>query len=242
MKAGAIGRSFEAVFGAQDQGEPHPWSATQEIDVAATQTIHAGLVREQRHTLAGHETDRIRQEHFDARPHLGGRGPGAREYAHQRETMRTHRLLVVALVLGCGGARTGGGSGRPPAFPSPAAPVTTPALPPSPTQYVDSILAHLSARQRVAQLVVPWLPGSYTALDDSLFGVAARWVDSLEVGGLIISVGSPFDIAAKLNALQRRSRLPLLVSADLEWGAPIRVIAATAFPQIMPDRPPPPPP
>src|SRR5260370_23031509 len=147
--------------------------------------------------------------------------------------MRTHRLLVVALVLGCGGARAGGGAGRSPAFPSPVAPVTTPTLPPSPTQYVDSILAHLSVRQRVAQLVVPWLPGNYTALDDSLFGVAARWVDSLEVGGLIISVGSPFDIAAKLNALQRRSRLPLLVSADLEWGAAMRVIGATAFPQIM---------
>jgi beta-N-acetylhexosaminidase len=58
-------------------------------------------------------------------------------------------------------------------------------------------------------------------------------VDSLEVGGLIISVGSPLDIASKLNTLQRRSRLPLLVSADLEWGAAMRVVGATAFPQIM---------
>ena len=98
---------------------------------------------------------------------------------------------------------------------------------------MDSLLAALSTRQRVAQLVVPWLAGSYTAVDDSLFQVAARWVDSLEVGGLIISVGSPFDIAAKLNALQRRSRLPLLVSADLEWGAGMRVIGGTTFPQIM---------
>ncbi len=81
--------------------------------------------------------------------------------------------------------------------------------------------------------MVPWLAGSYTALDDSLFQVAARWVDSLEIGGLIVSVGSPFDIAAKLNALQRRSRLPLLVSADLEWGAGMRVVGATAFPHIM---------
>lgn len=88
-------------------------------------------------------------------------------------------------------------------------------------------------RQAVGQLVVPWLSGSYTALDDSLFQVAARWVDSLEVGGVIISVGSPFDIAAKLNALQSRSRLPLLVSADLEWGAGMRVVGATAFPHIM---------
>jgi len=108
-------------------------------------------------------------------------------------------------------------------------PVPRPTL----SQPVDSILALLSTRQRVGQLVVPWLAGSYSALDDSLFQVATRWVDTLEVGGLIVSVGSPFDIAAKLNALQRRSRLPLLVSADLEWGAGMRVIGGTAFPQIM---------
>ena len=98
---------------------------------------------------------------------------------------------------------------------------------------VDSLLATLTVRQQVAQLIVPWLSGSYTAFDDSLFQVAARWVDSLEIGGLIISVGSPLDIATKLNALQRRSRIPLLVSADLEWGAGMRVVGATAFPQIM---------
>jgi beta-N-acetylhexosaminidase len=43
----------------------------------------------------------------------------------------------------------------------------------------------------------------------------------------------PLDIAAKLNVLQARSRLPLLISADLEWGAAMRIVGATAFPQIM---------
>ena len=125
--------------------------------------------------------------------------------------MRAHRLLIVALVAGCAGART--------TRPTPAS--------------VDPILASLSTRQKVAQLVVPWLAGSYAAFDDSAFQVAVRWVDSLQVGGIIISVGSPFDIAAKLNALQQHSRLPVLISADLEWGAGMRVVGATAFPMIM---------
>jgi beta-N-acetylhexosaminidase len=117
------------------------------------------------------------------------------------------------LVAGCAGgvSRTTG--------PAPAA--------------TDPVLASLSTRQKVAQLVVPWLAGSYAAMDDSAFQVATRWVDSLQVGGIIISVGSPFDIAAKLNTLQRRSRLPLLISADLEWGAAMRVVGATGFPAIM---------
>jgi beta-N-acetylhexosaminidase len=107
------------------------------------------------------------------------------------------------------------------------------AVGPTPQPAVAAVLGKLTTRQKVAQLVVPWLGGNYMALDDSAFQIATRWVDSLEVGGIIISVGSPYDIAAKLNTLQRRSKLPLLISADLEWGAAMRVVGATAFPYIM---------
>src|SRR2546423_11727324 len=131
--------------------------------------------------------------------------------------MRAHRLLLLALLAACGGGRV---ASRPPlAAPQPVS--------------IDSLLGKLTPRQKVAQLVVPWLGGNYTALDDSAFQIATRWIDSLEMGGIIISVGSPYDIAAKLNVLQKRSKLPLLVSADLEWGAAMRVIGATAFPYIM---------
>ena len=129
--------------------------------------------------------------------------------------MRAHRLLIVALVTAC----AGGQAATPPAAPQSVS--------------VDALLARLSPRQKIAQLVVPWLGGNYTALDDSAFQIAMRWIDTLEVGGIIISVGGPFDIAAKLNALQRRSKLPLMISADLEWGAGMRVVGATAFPMIM---------
>jgi beta-N-acetylhexosaminidase len=134
--------------------------------------------------------------------------------------MRAHKLLMVALVVGCAGAQTAGRSGA--AVPRPTGPVS-----------VDAVLTSLTTRQKVGQLVVPWLAGNYTALDDSAFLVARRWVDTLELGGIIISVGSPFDIASKLNVLQERSRLPLLISADLEWGPGMRIVGATGFPQIM---------
>jgi beta-N-acetylhexosaminidase len=137
---------------------------------------------------------------------------------------RAHSILIAGLVAACGGARTGT---HPATTAAPAAVVAPPPV------NIDTILAQLTPRQKIAQLVVPWLGGNYTALDDSTFQIAERWVDSLEVGGLIVSVGSPYDIAAKLNVLQQRSRLPLLVSADLEWGAGMRVIGATAFPMIM---------
>jgi len=108
--------------------------------------------------------------------------------------------------------------------------------PPSPVPAVisvDSVLAALTVRQKAAQLVMPWISGAYAAVDDSDFQVMTRWVDSLQVGGVLVSVGSPFDIAVKLNALQQRSQLPLLVSADLEWGAGMRLTGGTSFPMLM---------
>lgn len=101
------------------------------------------------------------------------------------------------------------------------------------TSDVDRLLDSLPLRDRIAQLVVPWIPGTYAALDDDGFSRARMWVDSLHVGGIIVSVGSPLDIAAKLNALQVASPLPLLVSSDLESGTTIRLHGGTFFPPNM---------
>jgi beta-N-acetylhexosaminidase len=98
---------------------------------------------------------------------------------------------------------------------------------------VDALVASLSLRDKVAQLVMPWIPGSYAAFDDEAFRRMQGWVDSLHVGGLIVSVGSPFDVAAKLNRLQERSALPLLISSDLEAGTAIRLNGGTPFPPNM---------
>jgi beta-N-acetylhexosaminidase len=98
---------------------------------------------------------------------------------------------------------------------------------------VDGLLASLALRDKIAQLVMPWIPGAYAALDDDSFLRMQGWVDSLHIGGLIVSVGSPYDLAAKLNRLQQRSRLPLLIGSDLEAGTAIRLNGGTPFPPNM---------
>jgi len=104
---------------------------------------------------------------------------------------------------------------------------------PADSMAVERMIDSLPLRARVAQVVMPWIPGNYAAFDDSAFTVMQGWVDSLGVGGLIVSVGAPVDVAMKLNRLQRRSRLPLLVAADLESGASLRLYGATPFPSNM---------
>jgi len=86
-------------------------------------------------------------------------------------------------------------------------------------RWADSVLATLSPRDRAAQMVWPWILGDYTSNDDAAFRRVERLFREQHLGGLIISVGSPTEIASKLNALQASSSLPLLVGADLETGA-----------------------
>ncbi len=105
---------------------------------------------------------------------------------------------------------------------------------PRPSPRVARLLRKLTLRQQIAQLIMPWIPGTYAAFDDRALDTVRAWVDTLQVGGIIVSVGSPMDIAAKLNFLQRRSRLPLLVGADLEGGTAFRFNpGGTPFPTNM---------
>ncbi len=84
------------------------------------------------------------------------------------------------------------------------------------TAWVESTLATLSLRQRVGQMVQIWSLGDYTALDDTNFATALRQVEQDGVGGLTISLGTPIEVAHKLNMLQAKARIPLLVASDLE--------------------------
>jgi beta-N-acetylhexosaminidase len=90
------------------------------------------------------------------------------------------------------------------------------------TAWVDSVLHTLSLRDKAAQLVWPWILGDYVAENSAEWTRISNLVTQEHVGGFIVSVGAPMDIAAKINDLQRLSHLPLLVSADLETGVGFR--------------------
>jgi len=81
----------------------------------------------------------------------------------------------------------------------------------------------MSLRQKVAQMVWPFMLGDYAATDAPSWTQLERLVVQEQVGGFIVSVGSPLDIATKINALQRMARVPLLFSADFETGVGFRV-------------------
>ncbi|HVE78902.1 MAG TPA: glycoside hydrolase family 3 N-terminal domain-containing protein, partial [Gemmatimonadaceae bacterium] len=91
--------------------------------------------------------------------------------------------------------------------------------------WADCTLRTLGLREKAAQMVWPQLYGDYVAESSAQWRKAIGWVRDDKVGGILISIGSPTEIAAKLNALQRLSVQPLLVGADLEAGAGFRARA-----------------
>ncbi len=118
-----------------------------------------------------------------------------------------------------------------------AGPVTPGRAPlgPGARQWVDETLSSLTLRQQVAQLVIQWLPGSYASTSSPEFEEWAGWVEDEEIGGLYLSIGLPHSYAAKINELQARSRIPLLVTSDFESGGPgMRINHSYALPSLLP--------
>jgi len=88
--------------------------------------------------------------------------------------------------------------------------------------WVDSVLATMSPRDKAAQLVWPQLFGDYTPTSSAGWIRVEQLIEREHVGGFIMSIGSPIETAVKLNAMQRLSRLPLVVGADYETGVAFR--------------------
>ena len=96
------------------------------------------------------------------------------------------------------------------------------APPRAPADWVDSVLTSLSLRDKAAQMVWPTVMGDYSSSDSPQWETLRRLIQEERVGGFTISVGSPVEIAVKLDAMQRASRVPLLFGADFEFGAGYR--------------------
>ena len=84
--------------------------------------------------------------------------------------------------------------------------------------WIAQTLAALTLRERVGQMLTVWLLGDYTSSTDPSYLEARRWVVEDGIGGVNMSLGSPFEVAAKVNDLQRLAKIPLLVSSDVEPG------------------------
>ncbi len=126
--------------------------------------------------------------------------------------MRKYKLITVAaLAVAC----------TPPA----TQPASTPPNPSREVARVDSVqatIAGMTLREKAAQMVWPTILGDYTPGDSPQWQRIRNQIEVEKVGGYTISVGSPIELAAKLNAMQAMAKIPLIFGADLEAGAGFR--------------------
>lgn len=96
--------------------------------------------------------------------------------------------------------------------------------------WASSALESMTLEEKAGQLLMPWMLGDFAPAGSEDFERMAEAVRDDGVGGVIVSVGSPSEVAAKINNLQSLAKYPLLVGADLESGAGYRMRGAVYLP------------
>ncbi len=99
-----------------------------------------------------------------------------------------------------------------------------------PGAWTASVLGSMTLEEKAGQLLMPWMLGDFAPEGSEDFERIAQAVREDGVGGVIVSVGSPSEVAAKINNLQSLAKYPLLVGADLESGAGYRMRGAVYLP------------
>ena len=158
-------------------------------------------------------------------------------------------LLVVLLLAGCsafsGAAAPLPDAPIPDADPDPVAGGAVPSLeemfdslaqveaqlPIQDTRsWAERTLDQLTLEEKAGQILMPWVLGDFAPEGSQSHERVFSFIEEQKIGGVIMSVGTPFEVAAKLNDLQSHADLPLLVAADLETGAGFRMRGAIHMP------------
>ncbi len=96
--------------------------------------------------------------------------------------------------------------------------------------WVDSVFQSLSTRQRIAQL---FMVAAYSAPNQAQHEALYSLVENEGIGGVIFFKGGPVAQALLTNQLQQKSKLPLFIAMDAEWGVKMRLDSVSRFPYQM---------
>ncbi len=111
-------------------------------------------------------------------------------------------------------------------------PVLNP-LGPSEARWVQATLSRMKLEEKIGQMVACRYMGRFVSDDSDYRRELLRFVQDQKVGGLIIFGGEVYATAHLTNFLQEKAQVPLLIAADFEWGAAMRINGATLFPPLM---------
>ncbi|WP_254562867.1 glycoside hydrolase family 3 N-terminal domain-containing protein [Dyadobacter diqingensis] len=97
-------------------------------------------------------------------------------------------------------------------------------------QWVDSTLASLTLEEKIGQL---FMVATFSNREESTTRFIDRLIDDFHLGGLIFFQGGPVRQAQLTNHYQARSKVPLFIGIDGEWGLGMRLDSTISFPKQM---------
>jgi beta-N-acetylhexosaminidase len=100
-------------------------------------------------------------------------------------------------------------------------------------RWVRRTLAHLSLEEKVGQMIAGRYNAPFLNRDNDYLKGLTDLVTKQKVGGMVIFGGEVYETAELNNYLQSRARIPLLIAADFEYGAAMRIDGTTLFPPFM---------
>jgi beta-glucosidase-like glycosyl hydrolase/CubicO group peptidase (beta-lactamase class C family) len=96
--------------------------------------------------------------------------------------------------------------------------------------WADSLLKTLSTEEKIGQL---FMVAAYSNRDTGHVNDVLRSIEAYHVGGLIFFQGGPVRQANLTNLYQSRTRIPLMIGMDAEWGLGMRLDSCVRYPKQM---------
>lgn len=96
--------------------------------------------------------------------------------------------------------------------------------------WADSIVKKLNREERIAQLM---MVAAWSNKDTDHIKEISGLIEKNGIGGLIFFQGGPIREALLTNNYQSKSKVPLLIGMDAEWGLAMRLDSTIRFPRQM---------
>jgi beta-N-acetylhexosaminidase len=109
-------------------------------------------------------------------------------------------------------------------------------------RWAESTLRHMTLEEKIGQMIMIWVHVQYMNGQSPEYQKLTDAIHTYHLGGFGVSVavdggllqkGDPMEAAYLTNSLQKQSKYPLLMAADFERGASMRLIGPTDFPAAM---------
>lgn len=97
-------------------------------------------------------------------------------------------------------------------------------------QWADSVYQSMTFNEKVGQL---FMVAAYSNKDQKHINELQNLVENYKIGGLIFFQGGPYRQAKITNHLQSKSKIPMFVGIDAEWGLGMRLDSTYKYPWNM---------